>query len=287
LSNWPEAQDARIGNANANINNGSYDPDGDAITLTQMPAGPYPVGTNSVILTVVDTEGATAQATANVTVVNPGFTLAAMTPSVSATAGKSATEQLTYTPTPGVSGAVTLACSNLPAKSACSFAPSTVPSGDVQTTVALTISTTASTAAAIEHPPIFYAAWLPFTGLGLLGFAFMIPGKRRKASTMFTLLVLGVSMFAVGCGGSSSSNNKTISTPHHRQRHPERDLHRQCNRNLEQRDANNNVLYDRKLARKLARQTQPAENIVEFHDVLRFLISPVISPLHRKQRYSA
>jgi hypothetical protein len=101
------------GNANANINNGSYDPDGDAITLTQTPAGPYPVGTTGVILTVVDTQGATAQATANVTVVNPGFTLAAMTPSVSATAGASATEQLTYTPSPGVSGAVTLACSNL------------------------------------------------------------------------------------------------------------------------------------------------------------------------------
>ncbi len=199
------------GNANANINNGSYDPDGDAITLTQTPAGPYPVGTTSVILTVVDTKGATAQATASVTVVNPGFTLAAMTPSVSATAGASATEQLTYTPTPGVSGAVTLACSNLPAKSACSFAPSTVASGNVLTTVAVTISTTASTAAAIEHRKIFYAAWLPFTGLGLLGIAFMIPGKRRRALTMFTLMVLGVSMFAAGCGGSSS--NKSTSTP--------------------------------------------------------------------------
>ena len=98
------------GTANANINNGSYDPDGDAITLTQVPAGPYPVGTTSVILTVVDTKGATTQATANVTVVNPGFTLASTLPSVSTTAGGSATDHITFTPSPGVSGAVTLAC---------------------------------------------------------------------------------------------------------------------------------------------------------------------------------
>ena len=193
------------GTASANINNGSYDPDGDAITLTQIPPGPYPVGTTSVILTVVDTQGATTQATANVTVLNPGFTLAATLPSVTTTAGASATDHITFNPTPGVGGAVTLACSNLPAKSACSFAPATVPSGKVQTDVVVTISTTASTAAAIAHPGLFYAAWLPFTGLGLVGMAFMIPSKRRKAATTFTLLILGVSMLAVGCGDSRNT----------------------------------------------------------------------------------
>jgi len=201
------------GNANANINNGSYDPDGDAITLTQIPPGPYAVGTTSVILTVVDTQGATAQATANVTVLNPGFTLAATLPSVSTTAGASATDHITFTPIPGVGGAVTLACSNLPAKSACSFAPSTLPSGKVQADVVVTISTTASTAAAIAHPGLFYAAWLPFTGLGLVGMAFMIPRKRRKAATTFTLLILGVSMLAVGCGDSGSRNTADNGTP--------------------------------------------------------------------------
>ncbi|MGA8439026.1 MAG: S8 family serine peptidase [Candidatus Sulfotelmatobacter sp.] len=193
------------GTANANINNGSSDPDGDAITLTQTPAGPYPVGTTSVILTVVDTKGATAQATANVTVVNPGYTLAATTPAVSTTAGGSATEHITFTPSPGISGAVTLACSNLPAKSACSFTPSTLASGNAQANVVVTIATTASTAAAIAHPGMFYAAWLPFSGLGLVGMALMIPGKRRQASRMLTLLFLGLSIFAVGCGGGSSA----------------------------------------------------------------------------------
>jgi hypothetical protein len=59
------------GTANANINNGSSDPDGDAIVVTQTPPGPYPVGATTVLLTVVDTKGATAQASATVTVLNP------------------------------------------------------------------------------------------------------------------------------------------------------------------------------------------------------------------------
>ena len=198
------------GTATANIDNGSSDPDGDAITLTQTPAGPYPVGITGVILTVVDTKGATAQATANVTVVNPGFTLAPTQPSVSTTAGTSATEHITFTPSPGISGAVTLACSSLPGKSACSFAPATIASGIAQAAVVVTITTTASTAAAIPHSGLLYAAWLPFTGLGLLGMAFVVPGKRRKASAILTLMVLGVLMFAVGCGGSSHTTTPPV-----------------------------------------------------------------------------
>jgi hypothetical protein len=56
--------------ANASIDDGSFDPDGGAVTLSQSPPGPYPLGTTPVVLTVTDDEGATAQATANVTVVD-------------------------------------------------------------------------------------------------------------------------------------------------------------------------------------------------------------------------
>jgi uncharacterized repeat protein (TIGR01451 family) len=65
------------GSANASIDNGSNDPDGDPVTITQSPAGPYPHGVTNVRLTVVDASGATAQASANVTVQDP--TLADMT----------------------------------------------------------------------------------------------------------------------------------------------------------------------------------------------------------------
>jgi hypothetical protein len=63
--------------ASASVDNGSYDPDaGDTITVTQTPAGPYPVGDTPVILTVVDSKGATSQANATVTVTDPPIAVA-------------------------------------------------------------------------------------------------------------------------------------------------------------------------------------------------------------------
>jgi HYR domain/FG-GAP-like repeat/FG-GAP repeat len=57
--------------ANASINNGSSDPDsGDTITVTQSPAGPYALGTTTVMLTVTDNHGASSSCQATVTVVD-------------------------------------------------------------------------------------------------------------------------------------------------------------------------------------------------------------------------
>ena len=56
--------------ANASIDDGSFDPEGGPLTITQTPPGPYPIGMTTVLLTVVDNKGATAQATATVTVVD-------------------------------------------------------------------------------------------------------------------------------------------------------------------------------------------------------------------------
>ena len=56
--------------ANASVDDGSFDPDGDPLTITQSPAGPYPLGTTSVLLTVTDPRGASSQATGSVTVVD-------------------------------------------------------------------------------------------------------------------------------------------------------------------------------------------------------------------------
>jgi uncharacterized repeat protein (TIGR01451 family) len=53
----------------ASIDDGSFDPDGGLVTLSQSPAGPYSVGTQLVTLTVTDSQGATNGCTATVTVV--------------------------------------------------------------------------------------------------------------------------------------------------------------------------------------------------------------------------
>jgi len=56
--------------ADASIDDGSFDPDGDPFTLVQSPAGPYPLGNTSVTLTVTDPSGASSSCSATVTVVD-------------------------------------------------------------------------------------------------------------------------------------------------------------------------------------------------------------------------
>lgn len=62
------AADANGCTANADVDGGSFDPDGDAIAITQDPPGPYSVGTHEVTLTVTDPLDASSSCTATVTV---------------------------------------------------------------------------------------------------------------------------------------------------------------------------------------------------------------------------
>jgi hypothetical protein len=54
--------------AEASVDNGSFDADGDPITVSQVPPGPYPLGTNSVTLIVSDNHGASNSCSALVIV---------------------------------------------------------------------------------------------------------------------------------------------------------------------------------------------------------------------------
>src|SRR5204862_7014092 len=57
--------------ADASVDDGSFDPDGNLVGCTQAPPPPYSgVGPHPVMLTCVDSEGATASCTATVTVVD-------------------------------------------------------------------------------------------------------------------------------------------------------------------------------------------------------------------------
>jgi hypothetical protein len=56
--------------ADASVNHGSFDPDGDPITVRQVPPGPYPLGTNHVTLMVTDDKGASNSCSALVIVLD-------------------------------------------------------------------------------------------------------------------------------------------------------------------------------------------------------------------------
>lgn len=56
--------------APADVDNGSFDPDGDPITLALVPPGPFDLGATSVTLTVTDDQGASDSCPATVTVVD-------------------------------------------------------------------------------------------------------------------------------------------------------------------------------------------------------------------------
>lgn len=56
--------------ADASVDDGSFDPDGDPITLEQTPPGPYDLGDTDVTLTVTDDEGAFDTCDATVTVID-------------------------------------------------------------------------------------------------------------------------------------------------------------------------------------------------------------------------
>jgi hypothetical protein len=197
--------------ASASVDNGSYDPDqGDVITLTQTPPGPYPFGTTSVILTVIDSQGATSQANATVTVVDPNFDFggqALLAKTVNA--GESATQTITIRPNPAPwNSVVTLACSGLPALTTCMFNPTSVTPGDSNATTSLTVATTGPNAAFSRQRKSWLATWLGFSGLGLFAAASGIRRRRCAMRVFLAMLVFGLlALSLLSCGGRSTDGS--------------------------------------------------------------------------------
>ena len=139
--------------------------------------------------------------------INPGgdFTIAPTLPSVTVTAGQSVGEHITITPNPLTLTALTLTCPIVPAKTTCTFAPSSIPPGSAPTDVVMTIATTASTTAALQHTGELYAGWLGFGSMGWIGV--MVLGSHRKARKKtvvlgaFSLLLV---LMTASCGGGGS-----------------------------------------------------------------------------------
>jgi hypothetical protein len=88
--------------------------------------------------------------------------------------------------------------------------------GSAPTDVVMTITTTASTTAALERPRNFHAAWLGFGSLGLVGVV-LVGGRKkgRRKAGMLGFFAITMVLLSVSCGGHSSQPPPTtvLGTP--------------------------------------------------------------------------
>jgi uncharacterized repeat protein (TIGR01451 family) len=117
------------------------------------------------------------------------FTLSVSPANNTVPAGQTATYQVTLTPQPVYSSKITLACTGLPTGAACNFTNSPVSLlGPGSSTLNITTTarpvTTPTTSLLTRH---FYAVWLAFPGLTLLGVGVGGKGRRRR--------ILGIGLF--------------------------------------------------------------------------------------------
>ncbi|HYL93444.1 MAG TPA: hypothetical protein VEW69_09835, partial [Alphaproteobacteria bacterium] len=178
-----------------------------AITLTVTVATNAPASvTNTANVTGGGEVNLGNDSSSNPTTITPvdNFSFNPTLPSVSVTAGQSVTEHITFTPTPSTGSTINFSCSNLPPLTSCSFSPASVPPSTTPVDIAMTITTTATTTAALQRPRVFYAAWVPLSSLGLVGIV-LVGTRRRNRKKVVGLaalsLVLGL-LLVNGCGGS-------------------------------------------------------------------------------------
>ena len=174
-------------------------------TLTVTTTATTTLGAYAV--TVTGTQGTITQTTTvtvNVTAaVVSGFTLmnsGAITVSPGATTGNTST--ITITPSGSFTGTVSLTCAVTASPSGATDAPTcSLNPASATTTSTLTVATTAATTALNQPRNLFW----PTAGgaaLALVVF-FGIPARKRNWPALLGLLILFVSVGALGCGGSS------------------------------------------------------------------------------------
>jgi uncharacterized repeat protein (TIGR01451 family) len=174
------------------------------ITLTVNVAKSAPASvTNTVSVSGGNETDTTNDTASDPTQINPVLALAAQTTSVTVTAGGTATSVLNVTADSGSNlGAITFACSGLPALATCSFNPSSVTAtGQVTLSIATTAGSSTSSRTAGTVPPFVFGV------LASLALAFITLGGSRRfrwrlAATFATLALLAIA----GCGGSHGAN---------------------------------------------------------------------------------
>ena len=146
----------------------------------------------------------------------PTFGFSTSSGALTLAAGGSATAAVSIAPANGFSGAVTLACSGLPAGATCTFAPSQmIVSSSAAAIGSLTVNTTGRTASLIRRNKddrlagIVAAFTLPFASLLLFR-------RKTQGGTLQGLRLLSVALafvfsaaFITGCGDSAAAVTPT------------------------------------------------------------------------------
>jgi hypothetical protein len=143
----------------------------------------------------------------------PTFGLSASSPAATVTAGSSAQTIISVAPTNNFTGAVSLACTGLPAGATCSFSPSQLSVSPASSATSMVTIQTAAAGAALTPPPgisashaaaISFAMLLPFGSL-------MLFTNRRRSGKQRQLFLLSLSAFALlsagviaGCSGTAA-----------------------------------------------------------------------------------
>ncbi len=207
-------------NGNALVGSAVVNSSGVATFLVNdaTPRQGFAVGPNTITATYGGdaTHGASSGTTV-VTVVNPSFTVSVTDMTInSASAGNSGTSTITLKSVQGYAGTINLTASSTTLTANGSENPSavTLTSGGTGTSV-ITITTVAGSlqkgpAANLRHTT--QASRLVAGGGAALGCIFLlgIPGLRRKRWTVLSsLLLFGVLLGGIGCGGGGSSTPPT------------------------------------------------------------------------------
>src|SRR5216684_1733026 len=137
------------------------------------------------------------------------FTITASADLGAVNPGSSATSTITVTGENAYSKSVNLSCSvsggGTPAPT-CSFSSSSVAGGSGTST--LTVNTTGPTGALFHRANIFYAMFLPLSGLALIGTGFGCANSRRKKVLGFLMLyaILAALLLLPACGGGGGTH---------------------------------------------------------------------------------
>jgi len=163
----------------------------------------------------VAVEGSTL-ATANASVTVNDFTITAAPAAATVPAGLPAVYTVTLTPTGAIPNSISLACgAGLPTGATCLASTNPIPNldnGPASSQLVINTTTRVSTTTHLWHEggPL-YAAWLPLTGLALLGAGIGGKASRRRRLLMGALLAgfFALILFQAGCGAKGSTTTTT------------------------------------------------------------------------------